>query len=189
MASRPRRSNYVKKLAKEIPDEKKMRALLATLGADGSQLADYAVALIGSTLIEGALETAIIARFRPLDQDERRALFSFEKNGPLADLAARIKIAYALEIFGPETRDDLESIRRIRNEFAHHLAVLSFATPEIAAQCKEPHVVDTLEFSRLDPRGPRNRYIYCAATIARKLRRDLSFGLAWISQTRGVHRG
>ena len=53
----------------------------------------------------------------------------------------------------------------------HHLAVLSFATPEIAAQCKEPHVVDTLEFSRLDLAGPRNRYIYCAATIARKLRR------------------
>jgi hypothetical protein len=40
-------------------------------------------------------------------------------DAPLATFSAKIRLAYALSIFGSSTRDDLDTIREIRNAFAH----------------------------------------------------------------------
>jgi DNA-binding MltR family transcriptional regulator len=101
-------------------------------------------------------------------------LFSYERNGPLSDLSDRIKVAYALSVFGPETRDDLNSIRHIRNLFAHHPEQHSFSEPEIVKECANLHIVETLTIAHgVDRRDPRSRYIGASTTIASRLRSGL----------------
>jgi DNA-binding MltR family transcriptional regulator len=179
MTSRPRRQSHIKKLAKQIPDAKKIGRILSRLEMEDSILADYAIAMIGAELLNGALEAALHGRFRKLDEKtEVPELFSYEQNGPLADLGSRIKVAYAMNLFGPETRDDLNSIRRIRNLFAHHPEQHSFWEPEIAEECRHLHIVNTLTIAHgVDRRDPRSRYIGACTTIAGRLRDELLGGL------------
>jgi DNA-binding MltR family transcriptional regulator len=180
MTSRSRRPSHVKKLAKDVPDPARIGRILARLDSEDSHLADYAIAMIGAELLSGALQAAIVGRFRKFDtDDEIKELF--ENRGPLADLSSRIKLAYALDLFGPETRDDLDSIRRIRNLFAHRPEQHSFREPPIAADCKRLHIVSTLTIAHgVDRRDPRSMYSGAATTIASRLRDGLLRGLRYI---------
>jgi hypothetical protein len=62
-----------------------------------------------------------------LNSDDIRRLFDYE--GPIGSFSARIRVAYAFNLFGPETRDDLDLIRLIRNEFAHSGRPFGFSEP------------------------------------------------------------
>jgi DNA-binding MltR family transcriptional regulator len=56
-------------------------------------------------------------------------LFGFES--PLGTLNNKIRIAYALDIFGDETFQNLEIMRAVRNAFAHAHIPIDFDTKEI----------------------------------------------------------
>jgi hypothetical protein len=118
MVSKSSTLKHLKALAKEVPDERRIRGLLRRM-ENRNLGSDYAVAIIGASLIERALEAAILSRFVPLDKDDRSRLFGYEQKGPLADMAARIRMGAALGLYGAETFRDLEKIRHIRNVFAH----------------------------------------------------------------------
>jgi hypothetical protein len=134
VATKPSASKRLKKLAGEIPADNIIHTQLGKLEhLDGG--GDYALALIGATFVERALEVAILSRLTPMDNDDRARLFDFDRHGPLCDLASRIRMARAMGIYGPHTFDDLTRIREIRNAFAHALWHITFATAEIAEMC------------------------------------------------------
>jgi DNA-binding MltR family transcriptional regulator len=54
---------------------------------------------------------------------------------PLDSMNSKIRVAYALGIFGKATRDSLAEVTRIRNLFAHAPTLVNFNTPEILAAC------------------------------------------------------
>ncbi|WP_052161973.1 MltR family transcriptional regulator [Aquabacterium sp. NJ1] len=60
----------------------------------------------------------------------------FDGNAPLASFSARIKMAFYLGKISKECRADLDTIRSIRNKFAHHAEIISFDDKAIADQCK-----------------------------------------------------
>ncbi len=60
----------------------------------------------------------------------------FEGYGPLSSLRAKIDLAYALEIFNEGQHDDAQSIRKIRNNFAHTTKKLNFKTQLVIDNCK-----------------------------------------------------
>src|SRR5205085_278217 len=62
-------------------------------------------------------------------------------------------------LFGRETREDMEIIRRVRNLFAHQSAVMTFKLPEIEETCQHLSIVRDRTIA--DARGR-----YCAACIA-----------------------
>jgi Mannitol repressor len=163
----------LKALAKEIPDEAQIRGLLRVIESRhlGS---DYAVAVIGASLVERALEVAILARFIPFGEDHRNRLFSFEQKGPLADLAARTRLGLALGLYGDPTFQDLEKIRTIRNSFAHSPSLLSFADEAVAQACSQFNVLDFVFRDATDPPGfkepPRSSYVSVCLQIAGRLR-------------------
>jgi len=71
-----------------------------------------AVVILQATMVEGILANAIES---VLHSDlSKTKLFDFE--GPLGTFSAKIAIAYALGIFGPKTKHDLDLIRRLRND-------------------------------------------------------------------------
>jgi hypothetical protein len=100
--------------------------------------ADRAAALIGGVILDHALQVAISTHFIPLEATEKTKIFEgdHEREGILGSYYSRIYIAYALRIFGQHTLQDMNTIRSIRNAFAHFHGELSFKTPEIEALCE-----------------------------------------------------
>ena len=130
MVSRPRSIRSLNRLVQKPPASNELRTvLLKTLSESNDQTA----VIISSSLLEGALQDAILRKFRDLDDNERKEIF--ETDSVLSTFSAKIKIAYALNICGPSTRDDLDCIRAIRNAFAHGRMHLSFDNPEVSNVC------------------------------------------------------
>jgi hypothetical protein len=91
------------------------------------------VVMLGA-MIEAFLEVFLRYRTRPtLNGNDRRQLFDFR--GPLGDFASKILVGYAFNWYGPDTRNDLDLIRILRNEFAHSRKSFDLTTPEVASVC------------------------------------------------------
>lgn len=138
---------------------------------------DYAVAIIGASLVERALEVAIVARFVPLDKDNRKRMFSYEQKGPLADLGARNRMGFALGLYGEPTFKDLEKIREIRNLFAHSASLHKFSDRPVAEACAKFSALDHVFRGTSDPPGhretPQGAYVSVCLQIAGRLRARL----------------
>jgi hypothetical protein len=91
-----------------------------------------AIILLSATLTELALETALKHVLRPGKETE--TLFDFE--APLGTFSGKIKLCFAMKLFGTKTLHDFELIRHLRNGFAHTRHPLDFNTPQIAGVCK-----------------------------------------------------
>ena len=70
-------------------------------------------------------------------------------NAPLGTFSSRIKAAYALGLIAKDQSDDLERLRKIRNEFAHSWRPITFANPKIAAHIR------ALNYSSIDDKFPQ----------------------------------
>lgn len=136
MAAAKRSRASLRSLIAATPDDK----LSAFLALDEAH--DYTVALVGASLLDQGLEDALTSWLDPLSKQDSEGLFSETVSGPLATFSAKIRLASALKIFGPETRDDLNTIRGIRNVFAHAKGPISFEAEPI----KE--AVESLRYAR-----------------------------------------
>jgi hypothetical protein len=147
MISRRRTSEALTQLTRRAPSTIEFLEVLSELHSESERSA----AIIGAAFVEDALQRALLSRMRsPLSSDDRRRLFG--ANGALSSFSGKIMIAYATHLLGPETRDDLDCIREIRNAFAHTVGSLSFETPQIAAHCAH------LRLPTRFPAGPRGPY-------------------------------
>lgn len=95
-------------------------------------------------------------------------------NAPLGTLAARIKAAYALGLLTRQQCDDLNRIRKIRNEFAHNWEGCSLTDSRISSH------ITALNPSRIDadtastPRDKLYATTSCILVELEYLRSDLS---------------
>lgn len=96
---------------------------------------DHSCALIGSAYLDQVLQQAIGVHLRTgLEATVFKNLFD-NAQAPLSSFASKILMAYALHHFGSDERDDLDTIRRIRNAFAHSPRPIRFENSLIAAEC------------------------------------------------------
>jgi hypothetical protein len=165
-------SESLKSLASEIPDDSRIRGLLRVI--ENRHLgSDYAIAIIGASLIERALEAAILGRFVPLEVKHRNWMFSFRQRGPLADLGARSRFALALGLYGQPTYEDLEKIRTVRNLFAHSPSLRRFGDRPIAAACAHFNVTEFVfrhESTTPHQEPPQTAYVTVCLQIAGRLK-------------------
>lgn len=150
----------LKKLYSQPRSDADMPMIVGMLNTEN----DRTVALVCSTLIEEALKDAILSRMVQLSRDDSDKLFS--GYAPLASMSAKTLIAFALGIIGKKTRQNLQTLRAVRNAFAHARAPLTFDTIEVAAACKHLNVGS--QFAEEPPKqllemiegpGMRQRYI------------------------------
>jgi DNA-binding MltR family transcriptional regulator len=59
----------------------------------------------------------------------------FDGTAPLATFSSRIKLAYYLGLISQACRRDLDTIRRIRNDFGHDPEIISFQKQSICEHC------------------------------------------------------
>ena len=166
MVSSPRRPS-IKTLQNRSYTEEEIYHALNALAAENSAFADYAIAIIGAAYVERSIEISMRGRFVTLTQEEEKRLFNYDYDGPLSDLAAKIKVGFAMYLFGRKTRDDLEIIRRTRNLFAHHAKPMTFSLVEVKDAIASLSIIKQLEFSKQPQLSdPRGCYIKACCTIS-----------------------
>jgi hypothetical protein len=157
----------LKRFSKLVPDEGTIRALIYDLEKKDDELADYAIALICATFVEKAIEVAILAHLAPNDEEANKRIFSYDYRGPISDFSAKIKVGYAMGIYGPKTRSDLDLIRDIRNAFAHSLQPISFKTGEVGEMCERFQTKSRVRITVVGvEKTARQRYIEITILLA-----------------------
>jgi hypothetical protein len=123
----------LKTLIAEWPSKDDLDELVAELG-HGS---DRACAIIATANVESFLTTAILIKLvliklENIDDETLKALES--QNGALGGFFSKIYLGYALDLYDKATRNDLETIRKIRNAFAHASRPISFLNEEVSGR-------------------------------------------------------
>jgi DNA-binding MltR family transcriptional regulator len=98
-----------------------------------SQESDRGCALFAAAYLDKALSDLL---YLSLVEDKKIEKDLFDGTAPLSAFSARTKLAYYLGKISKECRADLDTIRGIRNGFAHDAALLSFADQSIADRCR-----------------------------------------------------
>jgi DNA-binding MltR family transcriptional regulator len=114
---------------------------------------DRSAAIVGAATIDRLLEDAILASFPQIDEETTATLTGI--GGPLDSLFAKIHLGYALGLYPRSYLLELESIRKIRNCFAHSPTNITFDTEQIADECRQLKEMEYIN----DQRGNRQRYI------------------------------
>ncbi|AGA76666.1 hypothetical protein [Echinicola vietnamensis] len=92
---------------------------------------DRTIAILGGTFLEMILEHILYAFF-PEDEKEVEEMMLF--NQPLGNFSGKIKMCYCLGLIDKVIKDDLNLVRKIRNEFAHNLYA-SFENDKLKSWC------------------------------------------------------
>jgi hypothetical protein len=94
---------------------------------------DRGAAILTATNTENSLRHALSRRLA-VGRESYPQLFGM--HGPMGTFDLKIRMARALKIFGSETNDNLDLIRKIRNAFAHSTIPITFRTAAIIELCK-----------------------------------------------------
>jgi DNA-binding MltR family transcriptional regulator len=94
---------------------------------------DRGAAIIAGAFLEDFIGETIKARFV---RDEVAVKKLFGGFGPLATFSAKIEVAYLMGLISKHSRTLANSIRNIRNDFAHNMGSLTFETPLIKGKCQ-----------------------------------------------------
>ena len=141
-AERPRspraaRTNKTDKRKHTFHDLSRLKANeeeLTILLDEVTKSSDRSACIIQSAVVERDVETAIVLRLARGDDQSVKPLF--EQGGALSTFFAKIHLGYAMDLFDDAVRDDLETIRRVRNVFAHSSLPITFATEEVTKQLR-----------------------------------------------------
>ena len=92
---------------------------------------DRTIAIIAASYLDELLEHILVS-FMVDDEKEMKRLVSFD--GPMGTYSSRTTSAYCLGLIPSTVRDDLRTVGKIRNKFAHQLEA-SFDVEPIRAWC------------------------------------------------------
>lgn len=115
---------------------------MSTIDEEFRGESDRVVAIVGGAYLDTLLESLLQSVFR--EQDEEDLLGT---SGPLGSNGPRYKLAYCLGLIREHQRDDLATVGKIRNKFAHVHTSLSFDVSPIKELCsnlQQTQFLDTL---------------------------------------------
>jgi hypothetical protein len=130
---------------------------------DGS---DRTCCILMAAVVERTLERCILLRLGIHDEEKINPLF--ERDGALSTFYGTIHLAYAIGLINHDIRDDLNTIRQIRNAFAHSELVLDFKVPEVSTALKKlrVHTFSELKDPSLFASGnARVAFVGCCVSI------------------------
>lgn len=135
-------------------------------GEPNLEMTDRATALVLGSILEQGLELAILSHCvlgwnTPEAEAEQKKLFGGGEDGSMS-FSLKIRMAYALGVFGLKTRDYLDTMRHIRNFFAHDKGHLTFEDKDVRALCDQLKWIEDRSWGGIlgeKPDSPRKRYI------------------------------
>jgi hypothetical protein len=132
-------ASALKKVLMQSPTSEDIKTLVGEVKTENPR----AAAVVAGAVIDDILRQVIVSRMVVLTDDENQKLFG--SYGPLGSFGSRIGIGYAMGIYGPKTRQDLLTLKKIRNAFAHAILVIGFETPAVAQLCSKFNCLEGLK--------------------------------------------
>jgi hypothetical protein len=96
-------------------------------------LSHRATAVVGATFVEEHLTYALQSR---MVSDEGVIEERFAPGRVFGDFGAKIDLGYLIRVYSKQAHKELNTIRRIRNDFAHQLEVNSFDRDDMRDRCR-----------------------------------------------------
>jgi DNA-binding MltR family transcriptional regulator len=127
---------------------------------------DRGAALLGAAMIDDYLRRVITAYLIDRKKIVRELLIG--GNAPLSTFSARNKMAYCLGLISRCEYFNIDTIRDIRNKFAHQLHGLSFDDKEIVKLCRKLKF-DESSFGIINLPTPRHSFTLATAVIVANL--------------------
>ena len=120
---------------------------------------DRAAAVLAAAYLDSRLEALVREKCVGVPKFVEELLSG---QGGLSSFSARISVAYAVGLISLKAAEDLHLVRRIRNDFAHQVHGLSFATPTIADRVNAFRILEALRDEKGQtialPDDPRKRF-------------------------------
>jgi len=129
---------------------------------------DRGAAILAGSFVEHTLGQYVKFRIR----DKKLADTLFGAMGPLSSFDQRIAIAYAFDLISQVQYKDFETIRKIRNHFAHHPLDTTFNTNDIKQLCAALSMFKETSHESHPAPGERHRIAYllsCGISCGRLL--------------------
>jgi DNA-binding MltR family transcriptional regulator len=133
---------------------------------------DRGVVLVVAAFLDEQLEMLLTRHF--IDDPKVAAELLSSGSGPLGTFSSRMKLAYCLDLIHPQQYKDLQTIRKLRNEFAHSHIRVSFESDRIRDLCANlgfmdlvPNLAAQADFSLVfdNPKTTRNQFIAHAVAL------------------------
>jgi hypothetical protein len=135
---------------------------------------DRGCALFAAAYLDKSLSDLL---YVSLVENKRIETDLFDGTAPLSTFSSRIKFAYYLGKISLACRRDLDIIRNIRNDFAHHADMISFEDQSIRDRCKN------LSFSYHESHAePRSHFTAAVLGILARLHAETLNSTAPIEQ-------
>jgi DNA-binding MltR family transcriptional regulator len=118
---------------------------------------DRGCVLVGAAILEQRLEELFRVVFSGNGIGKKMQDTLFDTNGPLATFSSKVKLSYTLGFIAKEVYEDLDRIRRIRNDFAHSVNDVDFLSDDaVSAAIDGLHCVQHFkdEMPRYAPEKP-----------------------------------
>lgn len=109
---------------KSEPEIERLGSFLATL----NQESDRGSALVTASILDELIKE-ILQAFLVQSRTSKELLDGF--NAPLGSFSARVAAAYALGLIEKHEFEEINLVRKIRNEFGHSWSSISFETPPV----------------------------------------------------------
>jgi DNA-binding MltR family transcriptional regulator len=123
----PKKKNPLKQLLKQVPTPEEYQIAWQSVRKDEPRTA----VILAATLVEDMLRALLIAHMAKGADEKDGPKDLFGPMGPLRSFDAKIRLGYAMKIYGDRTFHDLDLLREVRNVFAHGKLSISFSTPGI----------------------------------------------------------
>ena len=104
---------------------------------DFQKESDRAAAVLAVSYLDDLLKQLLLHSFKNKEDE------LFDGMRPLSTFSAKITMSYAYGLIDKNLKDDMNNIRRIRNEFAHEFKNLSFKKEKIKNRCQRFNCTDT----------------------------------------------
>ena len=126
--------NPLTRLLEQVPSPEEYQVAWENVRKDGSR----GSVILAGTLVEDSLRALLISRMAPgVEKDGPKDLFGPMK--PLSSFSAKIRMGFALGLYGERTFHDLELLRELRNLFAHGKVAIDFNTPGVTWAINQFH--------------------------------------------------
>ena len=115
----------LRKLARQRPEASEATKILKGL----RHSSDLSAVIVGASLVESCLEHIIVQSIS--NEDPKLIGRLFDNYGPLSTFESKILIAQAYRVISKPQAEEIQTIRVIRNTFAHARHAVSFDDPPV----------------------------------------------------------
>ena len=129
----------LRRLSRKFPTPPELEKIINEL----DKQPDIGAVMVSSSILDALLERLLVMKFAFKYSSLLGQIF--DNRGPLSDFYGKILVAHAFRIIPPGSFNELNSIKAIRNAFAHAKTHISFDDKHVAKELENLAIMNNLK--------------------------------------------